>query len=206
MIAALFVDSRGPYAGLPDVEVWDEARDARLYAGQWPVVAHPPCERWGNYWFGGPRPNQPRFKMGSDGGCFVTALNSVRRFGGVLEHPAGSRAWPAFGLKKPPLGGGWVLADWHGGWTCRVDQGHYGHRANKPTWLYAVTPALPSLTWGRATGGIQIDRGFRSTEARRKAVRRGPVELLSHRERAATPIAFRDLLLGMARSVRERAA
>ena len=30
-IAALYVEPRGVYQGLPGVECWDEARDARLY-------------------------------------------------------------------------------------------------------------------------------------------------------------------------------
>jgi hypothetical protein len=55
MIAALFVDGAGCYAGLPDVDVWDLARDARFYRGPHPVIAHPPCERWGRYWHGSPR-------------------------------------------------------------------------------------------------------------------------------------------------------
>jgi hypothetical protein len=54
MIAALYVQRGGVYCGLPDVEPWDEERDARKYVGPWPVVAHPPCQRWGRYWYGGP--------------------------------------------------------------------------------------------------------------------------------------------------------
>jgi hypothetical protein len=33
MIAALFVMPDGPYANRPDVDAWDESRDARKYAG-----------------------------------------------------------------------------------------------------------------------------------------------------------------------------
>lgn len=54
VISALYVDPKGCYAGLEGVDLWDEARDARKYAGPWPVVAHPPCQRWGRYWSGGP--------------------------------------------------------------------------------------------------------------------------------------------------------
>ena len=50
MIAALYVMRDGCYYGMPDVDPWDEERDARLYAGPYAVVAHPPCERWGRYW------------------------------------------------------------------------------------------------------------------------------------------------------------
>ena len=43
MIAALFVQKNGAYFDLPDVDPWDEERDARLYSGPHPVVAHPQC-------------------------------------------------------------------------------------------------------------------------------------------------------------------
>jgi hypothetical protein len=77
VIAALYVATGGVYFGLPDVDPWDEQRDARLYAGPWPVIAHPPCARWGRYWFGGPSARVRR-KLGDDNGCFAAALESVR--------------------------------------------------------------------------------------------------------------------------------
>jgi len=145
-VAALYVETDGAYFGLPGVEAWDEARDARLYAGPWPVVAHPPCQRWGRYWHGAP--NKPhQYKLGDDGGCFEAALSAVRQWGGVLEHPPHSRAWAAFDLAEPPAAGGSVSADFQGGWTCHVEQGHYGHISRKATWLYAVGVELPSLSW-----------------------------------------------------------
>lgn len=199
MITALYVQTNGVYFGLPEVDPWDELRDARKYAGPWPVVAHPPCERWGRYWSGGPSAKVRRAK-GDDAGCFASALESVRRWGGVLEHPEASAAWGTFGLMVPPKSGGWVVADWFGGWTCCVEQGHYGHRARKATWLYAVRAQLPILRWGPSEARVKLDAGFHSAEERRKAARRvGTIERMGKRERAATPDAFRDLLLSIAR-------
>jgi hypothetical protein len=206
MIAALYVAKGGCYFGLPDVDPWDAERDARLYAGPWPVVAHPPCERWGRYWSGGPSAKVRRQK-GDDGGCFAAAIVAVCRWGGVLEHPADSHAWRAFGINRPPHSGGWISAGiGDPGWTCRIDQAHFGHRARKGTWLYAVGCELPSLPWVRARNRIRLDEGFHSTEERRRAIRTGICQRLSATQRAATPLPFRDLLLGMARSVRQREA
>jgi hypothetical protein len=208
MIAALFVQTNGCYFGLPDVDPWDKKRDARLYDGPHAVVAHPPCERWGRYWFGGPtivREGRPYLKLGDDGGCFASALASVRRFGGVLEHPEGSHAWRHSDLIAPPRSGGWVVADFCGGWTCCVDQGHYGHRASKATWLYACGAELPSLRWGRAGKQIaRIDLGCRSAEERRRLIKTGVCQQMSGRQRAATPPEFRDLLLSIAASAAVR--
>lgn len=202
-IAAIFVAKGGCYFGLPDVDPWDQARDARLYNGPYPVVAHPPCERWGRYWGGAPT-TWPRLKKGDDGGCFKAALAAVRKWGGVLEHPEGSAAWPAHGLVRPPRSGGWIRADWmhgFGGWTCCVEQGAYGHRARKATWLYACGVTLPELKWGRAEGDfLRLDEGFHSEAERRRAVKTGICQRLSKKQRAATPVAFRDLLLSIARS------
>lgn len=170
VIAALFVQENGCYFNLDDVDPWPESRDARKYDGPHHVVAHPPCQRWGRYWSGGPMlARTPRaLKKGDDAGCFASALQSVRHWGGVLEHPEASHAWQAFGLLAPPKSGGWFPAgDWRG-FTCCVEQGHYGHPSRKATWLYACGIELPSLIWGPSSG-IRLDEGFHSSAQRRQA-------------------------------------
>lgn len=198
-VSALYVQPDGCYSGLPDVDPWPEARDARTYSGPYPVVAHPPCERWGRYWSGGPSAKVRRVK-GDDGGCFAAALFAVRTWGGVLEHPEASAAWRAFDLLAPPRAGGWVAAGDGVGWTCCVEQGHYGHAARKATWLYAArVRSLPSLRWGKAAGKVKLEDGYHSAAERARAVKTGVCQRLSHRQRAATPPPFRNLLLSIAR-------
>lgn len=202
-VAALYVETGGTYFDLPGVDPWDEPRDARRYDGPHPVVAHPPCQRWGRYWHGSTRkPHQ--FSMGDDGGCFAAALGALRRHGGVLEHPADSHAWAYFGLRKPPRAGGWVEAA-PGIWTCCVYQGHYGHIAGKGTWLLAAgmpREALPDLRWGKTEQRLHP----RSVELHgyEKARRIGMLAMVGGKDktriRNATPPQFRDLLLSIARS------
>ena len=203
MIAALYVATNGVYYGLPGIDPWDEARDARTYAGPHPVIAHPPCARWGRYWGGAPT-QQPRLKLGDDDGCFAAALESIRKFGGIIEHPEASHAWSRFGLNRPPKSGGWVNADFYGGWTCCVEQGHYGHSARKATWLLVYGFAPPPLTWGKAEGKLLLEDGFHTAEERRRKVKTGVCQRLSHKQRAATPLPFRDLLIELATAARRR--
>ncbi len=208
-VAALYVETGGSYFNLSGVEPWDKERDARTYGGPHPVVAHPPCQRWGKLWAGQPlwiKRTGERKRKGDDAGCFKAALFDVRRFGGVLEHPWGSHAWTHFGLAKPPRSGGWIKADEHGGWTCCVEQGQYGHYAPKPTLLYAVgVDPLPELRWGKT---VVRDEDFPP-----EAVAKHGIEycrragLLAFKgggkdssPRIATPHEFRDLLIAMARS------
>ena len=205
MIAALFVETGGAYFNLPDVDPWDVARDARSYAGPHSVVAHPPCERWGSFWPGSPVQVSRgiRFKKGDDGGCFKAALWAVREFGGVIEHPRGSHAWEHFGILRPPNDGGWVDAGDGIGVTWCVYQGHYGHKALKPTWLYFVGEIAPELLWGKPEGEFMTVAGtsFKTVAHRREAEANGwrysprlPTKL-----RNATPVPFRDLLIDLAR-------
>lgn len=200
-VAALYVEPGGAYSGQPGVQCWTEAHDARTYAGPHPVVAHPPCQRWGRFWHGSPRkPHQ--FKLGDDGGCFWSALTSVRSCGGVLEHPADSHAWAAFNLVRPVRGAGWVKTAC-GGWTCYVEQGHYGHASRKGTWLYANGCDLPELNW--SLGEQRLDPKMVERHGYEYARRKGLVSMVGGKRktaiRNATPPEFRDLLLQMARSV-----
>jgi hypothetical protein len=199
-IAALFVDEGGCYSGMQGIDVWGVSRDARFYRGPYPIVAHPRCQRWGRYWHGSPRkPHQ--YRMGDDDGCFAAALRSLVLCGGVLEHPGYSNAWDAFGLPKPDRRGGWRLAD--GFAVAHVEQGHYGHMARKVTWLLAHGPVmLPPLIWGpseQRLSPIALERhGYE------KARRSGVMAYVGGKDKAkirgATPLAFRDLLISIAKS------
>jgi hypothetical protein len=196
MIAALFVHPAGPYANRPGVDAWDELRDARKYFNDFPVVAHPPCQRWGRYWSGGPSARVRR-KMGDDNGCFKSALASVRKCGGVLEHPEASHAFKKFGLPIPAWHGGWTTPDEFGGRSCCVAQGHYGHRGRKMTWLYGVDIDFRELIWGPTDPKDRMDLGYHSKEERARAVKTGICQRLSHRQRLLTPLPFAELLISL---------
>lgn len=190
MIAALYVQTGGTYYGLDGVDPWDEERDARRYDGPWPVVAHPPCSRWCQL----APVNQARWgaMIGEDEGCFDAALRAVRKYGGVLEHPAYSIAWQRFNLPAPRRGG-WTQSLSDPGMTTEVSQSAYGHAARKRTWLYTVGVEPIDLDWRDLTGRAVIGAGINSGECVGR-------EKLGPTEASRTPDAFRDLLIDMARS------
>jgi hypothetical protein len=110
---------------LPGFDVYDIDRDARTFPGGVPVVAHPPCRAWGALrHFAKPLPGERDLA--------VWAVDQVRKWGGVLEHPLASRLWPWCGLPAPGF------RDRFGGFTLPIDQDWFGHRAQKATRLYVV--------------------------------------------------------------------
>lgn len=190
-VAALFVDPRGPYPTLRGVDTWDETRDAMRYDGPHPVVVHPPCHLWVNFAalnfkrYGGEH-NRP----GNDGGKFAHALSCVRRFGGVLEHPASSKAWLKFRLTRPPKSGGWIQMR-SNEWVCEVWQSAYGHPARKRTWLFYVGDRKPEeANWSRLTGTHQVGWFDRIKPT------------LSKRDASKTPDEFARFLVQLARRAR----
>jgi hypothetical protein len=199
-VAALYVAKGGAYYfGLDGVDPWaGGARRAGRTPGRDPVVAHPPCQLWVNFAalnfkrYGGEH-NRP----GNDGGCFDSAVSSVVRWGGVLEHPASSNAWGKHGLPTPNPAGGWNSGrlQTHGYpkvWVCEVWQSAYGHPARKRTWLMWHRPGWPDqppeLDWSHPTGTHQVGWFDRIKPT------------LSKKAASATPPEFRDAMLMLARS------
>jgi hypothetical protein len=137
------------------------------YKGEEPSVAHPPCQLWTNFaavnWKRYQRQLPAWYEGGTDEGCFLHALNIIRRFGGVLEHPASSHAWKSYGLIRPPKDGGWswgqpgLFSEGMTEYSCRVYQSAYGHKARKGTWLYycGKQPPFP-LIWDKNPGTHQV--------------------------------------------------
>lgn len=175
-VAVLYTRARSNYHHVPGVDLWPETRDARLYAGDLPVVAHPPCRAWGRFkaWA---KPEPHEMDLGR------LAVAQVRRWGGILEHPEGSSLWKDQGLPRPGAG-----ADSHGGMTLRIHQGHWGHRAPKSTWLYVAN--MPQV-------GIAL---LTSREGRPLPAHR--VELMGKAERERTPIEMAHTLVAAARLCR----
>ncbi len=193
-VAALFVQKGGVYYGVEGCDPWDEERDARKYLGPYPVVAHPPCARWCRLAESVYARCGEGYEVGNDGGCFGAALKSVKRFGGVLEHPAQTKAWEHFGLMKP-VRDKWSQDRW-GNWVTEVSQRAYGHKARKNTWLFYVGPKPFDLDWSRPEPEAAVGYDSKKPQYLPK---------LSPKENLATPLAFRDVLLDLARlSVAER--
>lgn len=79
-VAVLFARRNSIYKTLPGCDVWDIERDARLWPGGMPVVAHPPCRAWGQLrHFARPVPGERELA--------ILAVDQVRRWGGGWSIP-----------------------------------------------------------------------------------------------------------------------
>ena len=152
-VAALFVRADSCYKQMEAVDCYDIERDARLWLGGCPVVAHPPCRAWGRLrQFAKPRPDEKQLA--------IDVLAHVRKYGGVLEHPAESTLYGYCGMPRPGQ-----FPDDFGGWSMEIQQFHFGHRAEKATWLYIVganpddIPAIPRRE-GRATHCVRPTKSY----------------------------------------------
>jgi hypothetical protein len=137
-IAVLFVTKDSVYKSIPECDCYDIDRNARTFAGNQVLIAHPPCRLFGKM------SHSSKFNQSEYSLAFF-AVDQVRRFGGIVEHPEGSKLWPALCLPRPATG-----LDFWRGQTIQVDQYNFGHLARKRTWLYIVglsfTPTSPIRT------------------------------------------------------------
>jgi hypothetical protein len=180
-IAVLFARKDSVYKTLPSCDVWDAERDARQWPGGSPVVAHPPCRAWGRLRHFA-RPREGEIELA------VWAVEQVRKWGGVIEHPKGSRLW----VSRLPYPG---ETDEFGGWTLPILQWWWGHRAEKATWLYIVgcrpdsIPPIPLLL-GEATHVVQsLKRSDHKPH-------------IAKSEREHTPVQLAEWLVELARSTK----
>ncbi len=192
-VAALYVDAHGPYPAL--VREWYGAeRDAKGYAGPWPVVAHPPCGPWGPM-----RHLSSGQGEGQDATCGPHAVEMVRRFGGVLEHPRGSQLFHHVPL---PLPG--ELPDAWGGVTFEVRQCDWGHVARKRTWIYVVGVSLSEIPPSPPS------REPTHWASGSRTAKRGPVppgiKVCSAVQRRRTPPAFAEWLIAIAAKAARKVA
>lgn len=181
-VAALFVRRDSVYKAMPEVDPWDEDRDARKWRGGLPVVAHPPCQQWCAL-------SHFARKDAEKKALAPLAVALVRSNGGVLEHPAHSKLWAAAGL--PKVG----ARDAARGFTLPVDQRWWGHRARKRTFLYIVgcePRDVPPVPFDMSEPEVTI-----TTSRRRLGAKTN--EMTDHTEREKTPPAFARWLVDLAR-------
>lgn len=210
MIAALYVLARGPYANMPGVDPWPAKRNALLYRGPDPIVAHPPCAWWS-------RKLRHQLKLSSEQGPHLApvAVVQVQGCGGVLEQPAESLLWETMGLPFPEPYRQMTIdgpeKDEHGGFTVEVDQSGWHrperrdqeHGEHKRTWLYMVgidfaavqlPPPAPSPEKSTVR---RLDKraGIKSSW------RRSRYDMMGPEARKRSPRAFAEWLVSLARTV-----
>ena len=179
-IAVLCAGSPSVYDEMPGVDVFGKKRDARTFDGGMPVVAHPPCRSWSAYCGHQAKPDVGERELAR------WCVDQVRRFGGVLEQPAHSRLWEAAGLPKPG-----ETKD-RNSWSVSVWQAWFGYPMRKATWLYFSGVDPNDVKAPLLLSAQLFDR-------RREQV-------MSKRQRSATPIAFAEWLVAIARTSKVRAA
>jgi len=177
-VSALFVRKDSIYKKL-GIDCWDIERDALNWPGGNPVIAHPPCRAWGQLsHIANPRPGERELAF--------FAIDMIRKYGGVLEHPRASKLWP----DHLPMPG---KSDRFGGYSISVDQFWWGHKAKKSTLLYIVgcpIRELPVIPMRFDAIEYIVGSSLSSRRNRKKEI--------TKKEREATPIEFAKWLIEVA--------
>lgn len=187
MISVLFCARDSVYQRL-GLDCWDVERDARNWSGGNPGIFHPPCRLFCALKHFSTAPE-------SEKQLAYWSVEQVRKWGGVLEHPARSALWADMDL---PLPGSLFEDRW--GFTVEIDQFRFGHPSRKLTWLYIcgtrIIPPAPAPAPGRyinVFAGGERYRQMRRDSRNSQALPHMPKSL-----RSATPINFVRWLVQLA--------
>lgn len=189
MTSALYVRRDSIYKTL-GLDCWDIDRDARNYNGSGPVIVHPPCRAWGQLsHMAKPRVDEKELA--------IKAISQVRQFGGVLEHPRGSKLWPNI-LPMPGI------IDEFGGFTILVDQFSFGHKAEKKSFIYICgldsKRSIPLIPIKLDAIEYTISSNIKKYSGRR--VKRE----VTKKEREATPIDFANWMIFICERIKKTIA
>jgi len=179
-VAVLFCEKKSIYKKLHGTDCYDVNRDAMTFTGSIPVIAHPPCRLFSKlYKFSTAPKKEKKYSFFS--------IKIIRKNGGVLEHPAGSRLW--IEARLPIANGDY---DKYGGFTIKIDQFLFGHKARKSTLLYICgikKSDIPVMDF--KIGYPEYVVGTTSKKSNKKE--------LSKKMRMQTPLKFALWLLKIAR-------
>lgn len=180
-----FVADNSYYRLLPDLDLFDIRRNALSTVSNAPAIYHPPCRSWG-------RLRQFAKTPSGEHWLAVWAVLRMWRYGGVLEHPAGSKLWSFMNLARPGQ-----RYDSHGGFSVSLNQSWFGYPAKKNTWLYVVgcdiseLPEMP-LCFNAITKTVSGSKN------------RNVLKELSHTERSRTTLLFNKYLIAVLNTIKSK--
>ena len=180
-----FVADNSYYRLLPDLDLFDLRRNALSTVSNAPAIYHPPCRSWG-------RLRQFAKTPSGEHWLAVWAVLRMWRYGGVLEHPAGSKLWSFMNLARPGQ-----RYDLHGGFSVSLNQSWFGYPAKKNTWLYIVgceisdLPEMP-LCFNAITKTVSGSKN------------RNVLKELSHSERSRTTLQFNEYLVTVLNTIKSK--
>lgn len=180
-----FVAKNSYYHLLPNLDLFDLRRNALSTVSNAPAIYHPPCRSWGRL---------RQFAKTPSGEHWLAVWSVLRiwRYGGVLEHPAGSKLWSFMNLARPGQ-----RYDSHGGFSVSLNQSWFGYPAKKNTWLYVVgceisdLPEMP-LCFNAITKTVSGSKN------------RNVLKELSHSERSRTTLQFNEYLISVLNTIKSK--
>lgn len=125
VVPVLFVHQKSNYKKDNDFDCYDEKRNALNFKSKIPAIYHPPCRKFS-------RLRGLSCAPDSEKELAYWAIDNVRKYGGIVEHPHDSKLWKDKNVIKPGT------YDEFGGFTICIDQSWFGYYTEKRTLLYIV--------------------------------------------------------------------